>query len=64
MRAEIFLGLPPVSFDSVVEDGLIVRGRGSCNGGLEHGCSGSVFERADGGKNCCTDGADTETHCR
>ena len=64
MRAKIFLGLLSVSFDGIVEDGLIVRGRGGCNGGLGHGCSGSVFGKPDGGEDCFTDGTDTKTRCR
>ncbi len=36
MGTEIFLSLLLVSFDGIVEDGLIVRGRGGCSGGLGH----------------------------
>ena len=36
MGAEIFLGLLLVSFDGIIEDGLIVRGRGGSSGGLGH----------------------------
>ena len=35
MGTEIFLCLLLVSFDGIVEDGLIIRGRG-CNAGLGH----------------------------
>jgi len=36
MGTEIILSLLLVSFDGIVEDGLIVRGRGRCSGGLGH----------------------------
>jgi hypothetical protein len=36
MGTEIFLSLLLVSFDGIVEDGLIVRGRCGCSGGIGH----------------------------
>jgi hypothetical protein len=60
MGTEIFLCLLPVSFDSVVEYGLIVKGRGCCSGCLGHaaqnfGLLGSVLKKKmDGDENGCT----------
>ena len=36
MGPEIFIGLLLISLDGIVENGLIVRGRCGCSGGLGH----------------------------